>query len=170
MRTIVLTAVAALALAGTASAGGWATAGVNPPPPNDGMSAGGTWEPKITIRQHGTSPLDGVDPAVIITNRDTGEKQRFTATPAGKPGEYQAKVVFPSDGEWAVAVYDGFTPYGGARTHTFGTVAVAGDGAGGGGGGSIAWTLSGSAALALALGALLLVARRRTARPALGQA
>ena len=163
MRTLVLTAVAALAFAGTASAGGWATAGVDPPPPDDGMSAGGSWEPKITIRQHGTTPLDGVDPAVIITNRDTGERKRFAASPTGQSGEYQAKVVFPSSGEWAVGVYDGFTEYGGAKLHTFGTVGVSGDG--GGGGNSTAWTLSGSAALALALGALLLFARRRTPRP-----
>ena len=169
MRTIVLTAVAALALAGTASAGGWATAGVNPPPPDDGMSAGGTWEPKITIRQHGQTPLDNVDPAVIITNSDTGERKRFAATPTGKPGEYQAKVVFPSGGDWAVGVYDGFSQYGQGTLHTFGSVAVAGDGAADGGT-SIAWTLSGSAALAFALGALLLFARRRTSRPALGRA
>jgi hypothetical protein len=128
------------------------------------MSAGGSWEPKITIRQHGTTPLDGVEPAVIITNRDTGERKRFDATPTGNPGEYRAKVVFPSGGEWAVGVYDGFTQYGGAKLHTFGTVGVSGDG--GGGGSSTAWTLSGSAVLALALGALLLYARRRPPAPA----
>jgi len=169
MRTIVLTAVAALALAGTASAGGWATAGVNPPPPDDGMSAGGSWEPRITIRQHGTTPLDNVDPAVIITNRDTGERKRFAATPTGNPGEYQAKVVFPSGGEWAVGVYDGFTQYGAAKLHTFGTVGVTG-GSAGDGGFSLAWTLSGSAVIALALGAMLLFARRRGPAPAAGQA
>lgn len=170
MRTIVLTAVAALALAGTASAGGWATAGVDPPPPDDGISAGGAWKPKITIRQHGRTPLDNVEPAVIITNRDTGERKRFAATPTGKPGEYETTVVFPSGGEWAVGVYDGFTQYGGAKLHTFGTVGVTG-GTAGDGGGSLAWTLSGSAVLALALGAMLLFARRRNpAAPATGQA
>lgn len=168
MRTIVLTAVAALALAGTASAGGWATAGVNPPPPDD-MSGGGTWEPRITIKQHGVTPLDNVDPAVIITNRDTGERKRFAATPTGNPGEYTAKVAFPSSGEWAVGVFDGFTQYGGAKVHTFGTVSVTG-GAAGDGGGSLAWTLSGSAAIAFALGAMLLYARRRGPAAAAGQA
>ena len=169
MRTIVLTAVAALALAGTASAGGWATAGVNPPPPDDGMSAGGSWEPRITIKQHGTTPLDNLDPAVIITNRDTGERKRFAATPTGNPGEYRAKVVFPSGGEWAVGVYDGFTAYSGAKLHTFGTVGVTG-GAAGDGGSSLAWTLSGSAAIAFALGAMLLYARRRGPAAAARQA
>ncbi len=169
MRTIVLTAVSALVVAGTASAGGWATAGISPPP-DDGMAAGGTWEPKLMIRQHGKTPLDGVDPAVIITNRDTGEKKRFAATPTGKPGEYQAKVVFPSSGEWAIAVYDGFAQYDGARLHTFGTVGIGGSTGAEDSGSSLAWTLSGAGALALALGALLLFARGRPPAPATGQA
>ena len=59
MRTLLLTlaAVGALAVAGTASAGGWATAGVSPPP--DDPTAGSTWDAKITILQHGQTPLVG---------------------------------------------------------------------------------------------------------------
>jgi hypothetical protein len=42
------------------------------------------------------------------------------------------KVVFPSSGKWSYSVYDGFTEYGGATSHTFPPVTI---GAGGDGGG-----------------------------------
>ena len=37
---------------------------------------------------------------------------------------YVAKVKFPSAGSWSYEVYDGFTQYGGAQTHTFGAISV----------------------------------------------
>ena len=70
MRTLLLglVAVAALALAGTASAGGWATAGVNQPP--DDPTAGSTWDAKITILQHGQTPLAGVSPTLTLIGEE----------------------------------------------------------------------------------------------------
>ena len=66
MRKLIVlsTLVVALAVGATAGAGGWATVGIDPLP--DGVEAGGTWNPDITIRQHGQTPLDGLTPVVTI--------------------------------------------------------------------------------------------------------
>jgi hypothetical protein len=71
---------------------------------------------------------------------------------------YAARVVFPSGGKWAYAVYDGFDEYGGAQTHTFAPVTI--------GGGSVdgtplGWTIGGSIALLLVLLLLVLTPRIR---------
>jgi hypothetical protein len=122
-KTIVLALAAALAAAGTAGAGGWATAGLAPPP--DDLAAGQTWPAQMTILQHGRTPLDGVSPAVIVTNSETGRTLRFAAKPTGKPGVYRADVKLPNGGEWRYAVDDGF-----GQTHTFAPFEVGGTAAG----------------------------------------
>jgi hypothetical protein len=165
LRLTIVAAVASLAVAGTASAGGWATAGVSPPPPDD-PSGGSTWNTDITIKQHGITPLDGISPAVILRNTATGEEQQFAATPTGKPGTYAAEVVFPDSGRWAVEVYDGFVEYGGAARHTFGVVALDGPAAPGSGEFPLGWTLAGVAAAMAVIVALVLVLRRRSGAPA----
>jgi hypothetical protein len=119
----------ALAVPGAALAGGWATAGLAPPP--EGVGPGDTWNAQITVLQHGQTPLDGVVPTVTI--RNGSDTRTFTAEPAGQPGKYVAQVVFPAAGNWSYEVYDGFTQYGGATTHTFAPVTI-GTGAGDGGG------------------------------------
>jgi hypothetical protein len=163
-RLILCSLLAAAALpASIAGAGGWATAGVGPPP--DGMSGGDTWNAQVTILQHGQTPLVGVKPTVTIRN-DSGKALTFPAKPTGKAGVYLAKVKFPSNGNWRYEVYDGFTQYGGAKTHTFGAITV-----GGGGGGDSSFPLLpslGGAALVLvaAAGLLLLIRRQRRTAPA----
>jgi hypothetical protein len=127
-RLLIGLTLAALALPAGATAGGWATAGLGPPP--DGMGPGDTWNAQITILQHGLTPLNGVSPTVTIRKGSTAKT--FKATPAGEPGKYVAQVVFPSGGRWTYEVYDGFTQYGGAKTHTFPAVTVASGSAGGG--------------------------------------
>ena len=105
-KLIVLAALAAgLAVPVSASAGGWATVGIDPLP--DGTAAGGTWSPSITIRQHGRTPLDGLLPVVTITD-EGGASHDFTAEPAGEPGVYTADVSFPEAGSWDVVVESGF--------------------------------------------------------------
>jgi hypothetical protein len=123
-------AVAALAAPATAAAGGWATAGVGPPP--DDMGPGGTWDAKVTILQHGNpeTPLMGVTPTLTIRNGST--TKTFKGTPTDANGVSTIKVVFPSAGKWSYEVYDGFSQYGGATTHKFAPVTI---GAGGDGGG-----------------------------------
>jgi hypothetical protein len=159
---VAVAAVGALTLAGTASAGGWATAGLGPP--NDGISAGDTWKAETTILQHGQTPLVGVQPAVIIRNTKTGVEKRFAAKPTDKPGVYVADVTFPSGGEWRYFVHDGFGQYGGAQTHAFAPIQVAGPTDGSGSGFPL-WALAIAAVLAAAAG-LVLVARRARLRTA----
>jgi hypothetical protein len=113
---------AALAIPGSAAAGGWATAGLGPP--DDGLQAGDTWNARVTILQHGQTPLSGVEPTVTIRN-DKGTTLTFPARATGEVGVYEAKVRFPSSGKWSYEVYDGFEQYGGAQTHTFAPVSIA---------------------------------------------
>lgn len=165
MRTLLLTlaAIGALAVAGTASAGGWATAGVSPPP--DDPTAGSTWEAKITILQHGQTPLVGVSPTISLIGKG-GQRETFSTKPTDEPGVYVAKVKFPAAGSWAYEVHDGFGEYGGAQTHTFGAISV---GAGSSGSGVDLPSLPVTAGILLALGAaiaLVLGMRRVRPRPA----
>jgi hypothetical protein len=121
MRTLIALCVtaAALAVAGAAGAGGWATVGFEPLP--DGTSAGGTWHPRITIKQHGVTPLGGLSPVVTIEDDSSGTTQTFTAVQTSEVGVYEADVVFPSAGEWRVAVDSGF----GESRVTYGPTTIA---------------------------------------------
>jgi hypothetical protein len=149
--------VAALVPAASALAGGWATAGVSPPP-DGGISAGDTWNAQVTILQHGVTPLTGVEPTLTIRN-EAGKAITFPAKPTDKPGVYVAAVKFPSTGEWRYEVNDGFA----GQTHTFGAITVGGPG---GGGSSFPLLPSlGGVALALLAGAALFLLIRRQRRP-----
>jgi YtkA-like len=165
MRTLVLTVAAAivLAVAATASAGGWATAGVSALPSDP--TAGSTWDAKITILQHGRTPLVGVQPTISLVGSG-GERKTFAAKATDEPGVYLAKVKFPAAGSWSYEVYDGFTQYGGAQTHTFSTISV---GPGSGGSGFDLPSLPVSAAILLGVAAAIALAlgmRRARPRPA----
>ena len=165
MRRLILGSLIAAAVlpASVASAGGWATAGVGPPP--DGMSGGDTWNAQVTILQHGQTPLVGVKPTLTIRN-ESGKALTFPAKPTGKAGVYVAKVTFPSEGKWRYEVYDGFGTYGGAKTHTFGTISV-GDGGGGGSSFPVLPSLGGAAIVLLgAAGLVFLIRRQRRTAPA----
>jgi hypothetical protein len=141
-----LTLVALVAPAG-ALAGGWATAGLSPPP--DDVGAGDTWNARITVLQHGQTPLEGVEPIVMIRNGST--EKAFPAMPTDEPGVYEAKVVFPTAGTWSYVVDDGF-----GQTHTFAPASI-----GSGGGGLPFFAIIGIGALALAAIALVYLLARR---------
>ncbi len=114
---IVLAAlVAALATSATANAGGWATVGFAPLP--DGTAAGATWTPKITVLQHGQTPLAGLSPVVTVTADELVET--FTATETSEVGVYEASVVFPEGGDWRIEIDSGF----GESTVTYGPVTI----------------------------------------------
>jgi hypothetical protein len=124
MRTRHVAAIAvavALMAPSSAAAGGFATVGLDPLP--DGIGPGKPWQVRLTILQHGRTPLDGLVPEVIAKRGSV--RKTFAARPAGRPGVYRARVVFPSAGTWHYVVDDGFT-----MTHTFPPVRVR---AGGGG-------------------------------------
>jgi hypothetical protein len=164
-------AVAAAATPAAALAGGWATAGVAPPPAD--TKPGKPWNAELTLLQHGRTPLEGVKPSVIISPARGGSPRTFAAKPTGEPGKYVARVVFPAAGRWTYAVDDGFS----AR-HEFALVTIGGAAstapvpgaaarepvpAGDDGGGPGVWLalgLAGAAGLVAGL-AMLLLRRRR---------
>jgi YtkA-like len=158
MMRMAATAVAmvALAIPATASAGGWATVGLDSFP--DGVKPGEPWTVELTILQHGISPLEGVHPRVIIGGADGKARQAFAARPTGEPGVYRAAVTFPEPGSWRVTVDDGFS-----MRHVYGPVHIGGGSAeraavstaapvsGGAGGTNGGGTSDGGPDLALAL-------------------
>jgi hypothetical protein len=182
MRTrlaIVAAVAGALIAPASATAGGWATVGLDPMP--DGVGVGKVWGVELTILQHGRTPLENVQPRVIITR--AGDRDVFPARATSEPGVYRAEVVFPSTGTWRYAVDDGFT-----QTHTFPPVRVGEGGSGkepavavaaattrasGGSGDDSggdsdllpAVAIAAVAALAVAFGAALLRRRRPPAAP-----
>lgn len=152
-------ALAGLLLPVAATAGGFATVQLSSLPA--GTDAGGTWTPTMTILQHGVTPLDGLQPAVRITDT-AGKIQTFAARPAGEPGTYVADVRFPSAGTWRYEIWDGFS-----QTHTYSPVTIGDGGTASFPTGPAAGVLLG--AMALVGGALVLLRRRRPGpRPALG--
>ena len=158
-RLLISLALIVLAAPSSALAGGWATAGLAPP--EGSVGAGDTWNAKVTILQHGETPLAGVNPTVTIRNKATGEAKTFDAKATDEVGVYTAKVVFPSTGSWTYEVYDGFSQYGQAKTHTFGAVSIGT----GGSGGLPFFAIIGISLLAVAAIALLyLLARRMRVR------
>ena len=158
MRALVVLAavVGALALTATAGGGGWATVGFEPLP--DGTSAGGTWKPTIFVKQHGVTPLEGLQPWVTIEEVKTGETAEYIATAASEPGVYEADVVFPSAGDWRVTIDSGF---GDSRV-TYGPVSV-GPAGGTGDPAPLPVVVLGVAGIAL-VGALVLLGARRARR------
>ena len=153
MRVIVVLGalVAALAVAAPASSGGWATVGFEPLP--DGMSAGGTWTPTITVKQHGMTPLAGLAPVVEIYD-EAGAVTRFDAAETSKVGVYEADVVFPTAGEWRLTIHSGF----GDSHVTYGPFAIGAPVVGGSR--ELPVVGLGAALLALVAGVGFLVARR----------
>jgi hypothetical protein len=123
MKKLLLVLAVAAVAAPVAGAGGWATVGLDSLPPS-GLEPNEAWPVDITVLQHGQTALAGVTPIVRI--RDDGGKlvKSFTAKPTGKTGVYHAVVEFPGEGTYSYEVYDGFTQYGGAQTHTFKPVQI----------------------------------------------
>jgi YtkA-like len=155
MRVLVVlgAVVAALAAAPAASPGGWATVGFEPLP--DGIAAGGTWSPSIFVKQHGVTPLSGLQPVVEIYDK-AGAATRFDASETSDAGVYQADVVFPSAGDWTVTIHSGF----GDSYVTYGPFAV-----GAPAGGSRELPIVGvGAVLVVLVGSVALLAARRSRR------
>ncbi|MGH3023638.1 MAG: hypothetical protein ACRDNI_08295 [Gaiellaceae bacterium] len=139
MRRLLIAAIAVgtLVQAGVASAGCWATVGLAPPPA--GIAPGDTWTARLTVLQHGQTPLPDAKtarPTLTIVNDATGARRTFVASPTRDLTVFSATVAFPSAGSWRYEVFDGFTTWQGqpepcARTHSFAAVAIGGIPAGG---------------------------------------
>jgi hypothetical protein len=161
-RLVIVAGFIALLVVPAASAGGWATVIMAPPPA--GLEADETWTANITVLRHGVTPTDGAAPSVTIKGEEGS--QTFQATPTGATGAYVAHVVFPAAGSWEYQVSDGLaaTGYGVSQTHTYSLVDIA-PGTGGGGWGVPVWPFALAAIALLAVGAMAL-ARQRGSRPA----
>lgn len=120
MRYLVAVATIATALiaSSAASAGGWATVGLDPLP--TGVGPGDTWNTDMTILQHGMTPLTGLSPTITITEEETGLTEQFVATETDAPGVYRASVVFPEAGSWNIVADSTF----GDSRLTYGPVSI----------------------------------------------
>jgi hypothetical protein len=149
-----------LAFPAGAYAGGWATAGLSSTP--EGVAPGKTWSVDITLMQHGRTPLEGVQPAVVVTDK-AGKDTRFAAKPTGKAGVYRAEVVFVTAGRYEYTVDDGF---GNGFPHEFPPAVITGSAASPaapgrpGSDGTPGWLLALAAVGLVALGGGLLRRRR----------
>lgn len=151
--------VTTLAASAAASAGGWATVGIDPLP--SGVGPGDTWTTEMTVLQHGRTPLDGLSPTITI-QRETGESHEFVATPSGEPGVYAAEVVFPEAGRWSIVADSTF----GESRLTYGPVTIGPDSGGAPSSFPVLPVAAAAAALGLALTAVLGVRRLRRLAPA----
>jgi hypothetical protein len=160
MKKLLLVLAVSLVAVPAAGAGGWATVGLSSLPPS-GLEPNEAWPVDVTVLQHGQTPVAGLTPVVRV--RDDGGKVvgTFTGTATDAKGVSHAVVRFPGEGTYSYEVYDGFTTYGGARTHTFKPVAI-GVGDGGLPYGWLALALG--AAGAIAAGTVIAL-RRRTPDP-----
>jgi hypothetical protein len=179
--TLLAVTAALLALPGSAAAGGWATVGLDPP---TGLEAGDTWEAELTILQHGRTPLEGVEPRVVVSKygKRSGDERIFPAKPTKEPGVYRAEVVFDEPGTWSYRVNDGFTAEhdfspvvvrepGAAKTLELASTAAAAPPSAGDDGGPdylLAILAAAAAAFMAGGGAALLQRRRAGAGPAAG--
>ena len=131
-KSLIIAAVLALTCASTALAGNWATVRLSSSP--KGLTADEPWVVDIAVLQHGlaSQPLCCLKPTVtirrVVSVRSTSairEKSlTFRARPTSRTGVYRARIVFPSAGTWRYEVFDAFTAFGGARTHTFAAVKI----------------------------------------------
>ena len=164
-----LVAVAGLlGLPATAAAGGWATVSLSSTP--DGLGPGQPWVVELEILQHGRTPLDGVEPSIVLTNGATGKTEYVAAKPTGRPGTYEVRAVFPDAGRWTYAVDDGFS-----RVHDYPAVTIGGGAssapAAAGADDGFPWSaLLVSLLAGLAAAGVVTFLRRRRHRPPLGGA
>ena len=131
-KSLIIAAVVALICASTALAGNWATVRLSSSP--KGVTADEPWVVDITVLQHGlaSQPMCCLKPTVTIrrvasvhSTSAIGKKLlTFRARPTSRTGVYRARIVFPSAGTWRYEVFDAFTAFGGARTHTFAAVKI----------------------------------------------
>jgi hypothetical protein len=164
MRVLIVLAalVAALAVPAASVAGGWATVGFAPLP--DGTSAGGTWKPRIFVKQHGVTPLAGLTPVVELQEVETGAVHEFAATETSETGVYEADVVFPAAGDWRVTIHSGF----GDSFVTYGPTRIGAIGEGGGDSEPLRFVGLAIVLVGVAGGLFFVAARRSRLRPASG--
>lgn len=121
---LVLAASVLFVMSAPALAGGWATVGLGSLP--DDIATGQTWTAELTVLRHGRTPTDGAKPSVTIVEDRSGRRSTFAARPTGRTGVYEARVVFPSAGDWRLEIDNGLaaTGYGSSQTTTLGSFEI----------------------------------------------
>jgi hypothetical protein len=152
VRSLALGSLAALLLAGTATAGGWGSAVVDPIQ-GDPPRAGEPTTIGFTLLQHGQTPVDWGAPTVTFTHPGSGQAVTAAARMEGDAGHWVVQVTLPADGAWAMAVqHDLEVSVTGSGTVTVGPIGTAGEAA------STAAAVQPALLLAGAFGFLLLLA------------
>lgn len=95
---ILFTLIASLLAAVPALAGGWAVITLDDLPGD--IPPGQPLEISFTVRQHGTHPMDGLEPVVTLSHPGTGEEVSVMAEPGDGPGHYRAVLNLPVEGHW----------------------------------------------------------------------
>lgn len=81
----------------TVFAGGWAVITLDELPGD--VVAGEPLTVGFTVRQHGITPMNGID-ATIVATSSKEERLVVLAEPDGEPGHYTATLTFPKEGDW----------------------------------------------------------------------
>jgi mono/diheme cytochrome c family protein len=102
----VLSLSALLAIVTAANAGGWAVITLNDFP--DHAFSGTPLNLTFTVRQHGMTPLPGLQPSVSAT-ASGGRNAKARAVAGRTPGEYSAALTLPDPGDWTITITSGFT-------------------------------------------------------------
>jgi hypothetical protein len=100
LAAIPLAAVAILALASVAFAGGWAQVTVKDAPIDP--PAGGGTPIEMTVLQHGVTAVSWPGLTVVATDSTSGAVVRTAAQAKGPTGTYLATIVFPNAGDWTL--------------------------------------------------------------------
>jgi hypothetical protein len=87
----------ALVFAFPVLAGGWAVITLDELPTD--VIAGESLTVGFTVRQHGITPMNGIDPTVTA-RLSKNDEFVVHAEAEGKPGHYTAALTFPTEGKW----------------------------------------------------------------------
>jgi hypothetical protein len=99
-------AVLVLLIAANVYAGGWATVTIRSLP--EFVVTGTALEFRFIVRQHGVTPLDGVNPGIEAVSANHRTIKGNVSPVAGKSGEYTARLTFPEAGNWAIRMDSGW--------------------------------------------------------------
>lgn len=85
-----------------AFAGGWAVITIDSLPGE--IRVGEAFTIEFSVRQHGVTPMSGLEPTISAQNPETGEMITFTAEPGAETGDYTATLKLPTVGQWSWSV------------------------------------------------------------------
>ncbi len=91
-----------------ALAGGWAVITLNELPGE--IIAGQPLEIEFTVRQHGVTPMEGLEPTVYARQADLRVAEQASAQ--GESGHYMTTLILPREGdwEWSIQAFTGNQP------------------------------------------------------------